>query len=356
MEVTFNSHILVTYLALALIYGFISAQIFYEINEGKVFRTFMTQLLGASFAGIAVCFFTYSFLAPKDAWVVEMVSFIAGAFPVLFFIYLKRWIFVIAEKQDLKAPEVQFDKMKEEFLSMASHELRTPLSVITGFAEILVREKIGPLNDEQKRRVRKVLMQAQRLNRILNELLDLSRIRSGKIDVKKEVFDIVTLLKACLDDHQIVCEQQQLTLHDQIPDVLPDVEGDLERCTQIIVNLLNNAIKYTPPGGSITVTAFCDAANHEARIEFRDTGVGIAPEHQEHLFDEFYRVNHESTKKVSGTGLGLTIVKELVETQGGRVGVFSEGSEKGSLFYFTLPLAKASSSAASVPSANQQAA
>lgn len=355
MELTVNANCIVTYLGLAVIYTAVSAEIFFELYQGKIVRTLLTQMLSATFFFLAVCFLIYAFLAPKDFWIIETVSFVAGALPIIFFIWLRPWIFAAAQKEDPKSHQLRrFEKMKEEFLSMASHELRTPLSVITGFAEILVREKIGPLNDEQKRRIRKIIMQGQRLNRILNELLDLSRIRSGKIEVKKEVFDVVTLLKACLDDQQILCDQQQLTLRDQIPDVLPDVEGDLERTTQVIINLLNNAIKYTEPGGSITVSAIYNDLNKEIRVEIRDTGIGIAPEYQAHVFDEFYRVNHEAAKKVCGSGLGLAIVKQLVETQKGRVGVFSEGQDKGSLFYFTLPTAKGS--AVPAPTAITQAA
>ena len=233
-----------------------------------------------------------------------------------------------------------FDELKGEFLSVASHELRTPLSVITGFAEILVREKVGPLNDEQKRRVRKIMMQGQRLNRIVDELLDLSRIRSGKIDVRRDVFDLVPVLKACLDDHHIVCEQQKLELCDKVPDVLPDVTGDLERVMQVIVNLLNNAIKYTEPGGKIALTAFQEPGKSEVRVEVRDTGIGIAPEDQGRVFEEFYRSSHPKARKFAGSGLGLAIVKQLVETQGGRVGLQSTGIGQGSCFFFTLPMAK----------------
>jgi len=239
-----------------------------------------------------------------------------------------------------EAPGDRFDKIKDEFLSVASHELRTPLSVINGFAEILVREKLGPLNDEQKRRVRKILMQGQRLNRIIDELLDLSRIRSGKIECRSDVFDLIAVLKAALDDHQIVCEQQKLELIDELPDLLPDVVGDLERVTQIIVNLLNNAIKYTEPGGKIRVTAGFDREKKEVRVHVIDTGIGIDKADQERIFAEFFRARHQHGRKYSGSGLGLTIVRQLVEAQGGRVGVHSEGAWKGSDFYFTLPTAK----------------
>jgi len=237
------------------------------------------------------------------------------------------------------SPSAKFDKLKSEFLSVASHELRTPLSVINGFGEILIREKLGTLNDEQKRRVRKILMQGQRLNRIIDELLDISRIRSGKMEVRKEVFDLVPVLKACLDDHQIVCEQQQIELRDEIADVLPDVVGDLERITQIIVNLLSNAIKYTEIGGKVTLAAHHQNKRKHVRVEIRDTGIGIEPDEQKNVFEEFYRADRHHTRKYSGSGLGLTIVQQLVEAQGGKVGLECEGLGKGCCFYFTIPMA-----------------
>jgi len=273
---------------------------------------------------------------------IDLESFwlLVAAAPGIAHLVLIRRNKILFGSEALQNPKDRFEKIKDEFLSVASHELRTPLSVINGFAEILVREKLGPLNDEQKRRVRKILMQGQRLNRIIDELLDLSRIRSGKIECRSDVFDLVPVLKACLDDHQIVCEQQKIELKDEIPDLLPDVVGDLERVTQIIVNLLNNAIKYTEPGGSIKLTASFDKDKKEVIVSVLDTGIGIDKADQEKIFEEFYRARHHHGRKYSGSGLGLTIVKQLVEAQNGRVGVTSEGLGKGSSFFFTLPTAK----------------
>lgn len=276
-----------------------------------------------------------------DRFAFELTWCAVLALPALSFLYLRRRASIFTLGKDRHGFNGKgFDELKGEFLSMASHELRTPLSVITGFAEILVREKIGPLNDEQKRRVRKILIQGQRLNRIVDELLDLSRIRSGKVILRHDIFDFVPVLKACVDDHQIVCEQQKLILRDQVPDILPDVAGDLERVMQIIINLLNNAIKYTEQGGTITLSAFKDPSAAEVRVEVRDTGIGIAPADQAKVFEEFFRSAHPRARKFSGSGLGLAIVKQLVETQGGSVGLESAGLGKGSCFFFTLPVAK----------------
>ena len=307
--------------------------------KSNVVRNAFVGSIASLFLLLTLMFLVQAFLAP--AWkhfALESAWLIIAAIPAVIFLCFRGQSSVIGRSEAIASME-RFNQMKDDFLSVASHELRTPLSVINGFAEILVREKLGALNDEQKRRVRKILMQGQRLNRIVDELLDLSRIRSGKVDVRNEVFDIVPVLKACLDDHQIVCDQQKIALKDQIPDVLPDVNGDLERVTQIVVNLLNNAIKYTEPGGTVTLLVAEDTEKRELKIEVLDTGIGIDAKDQVHVFEEFFRSNHQYARKYSGSGLGLAIVKQLVEAQNGRVGLYSEGLGKGSSFYFTLPLA-----------------
>lgn len=279
---------------------------------------------------------TRAFFSSPEAGPAEMIWLAAAGTPVLICFFLAaRNGFKFNFTED-KTSRERFEKLKEEFISVASHELRTPLSVISGFAEILAREKLGPLNDEQRLRVQKILAQGQRLNRIVDELLDLTRIKQGKLAVRKEVFDLVPVLKACVDDHQIVCDQQTLELIDAVPEALPRVTGDVERITQVTVNLLSNAIKYTDPGGKVRVEARYDSPAQEVVVSVCDTGLGFAPQQMPHLFREFYRVHHPG-KKHSGTGLGLAIVKHLVEAQGGRVGVTSPGQGKGSCFFFTLP-------------------
>jgi signal transduction histidine kinase len=331
----FLAHLLISFLYILVFFSLIKS----AVGKSAINNLF-SYLLAFAFFCFAVFFFIEAlFTNQVQPWGMKVFSAAMAGLPALTFLLFYRRSVEISEEVARKSSD-RFNKLKDEFLSVASHELRTPLSVINGFAEILVREKLGTLNDEQKRRVRKILMQGQRLNRIIDELLDLSRIRSGKVEVRMDVFDIVPVLKACMDDHLIVCEQQNITLHDEIPDILPDVVGDLERVTQVVVNLLNNAIKYTEPGGSVTVSAVHDEVKRELKIEVKDTGIGIDPKDQAKVFDEFYRVNHAYARKFSGSGLGLAIVKQLVEVQNGKVGLTSEGAGKGSTFFFTLPLAK----------------
>lgn len=292
--------------------------------------------VGLMFAGWAV--YRYQNGAP---FFLESFIVMSAATPALFFLYaLRKQRLSFSLDEYGGASLVSFNRLKHEFVSVASHELRTPLSVINGFAEILVREKLGPLNDEQKRRVRKILMQGQRLNRIIDELLDLSRVRSGKISMRSDVFDLIPVLKASLDDQKIVCEQNKIELIDELPDVLPDVIADIDRVTQVVVNMVNNAVKYTGVGGKVGMKAFHDVSKRQVRVEVWDTGIGIAPEDQQRIFREFYRAIEKHEKKYEGSGLGLAIVKQLVETMGGKVGLYSEGLGKGSTFFFTLPLAR----------------
>lgn len=336
-------------LVIAFIYAFAFAAVVKRLISNPAIRSVFAFSLASFFLIILVGFACEAFLAePWHRMEVEALWFAVSVIPVVLYFWMARKSAFLPGPEEKKASEERFDKLKDEFLSVASHELRTPLSVINGFAEILVREKLGPLNDEQKRRVRKILMQGQRLNRIIDELLDLSRIRSGKIECRRDVFDLIPVMKAALDDHQIVCEQQDVKLVDALPDVLPDVVGDLERVTQIVVNLLNNAIKYTEPGGCVTMKAGYDKQSHEVRIEVIDTGIGIDPGDQERVFKEFYRAQHHHARKYAGTGLGLTIVKQLVEAQRGRVAVTSEGLGKGSTFLFTLPAASSGTQKASL--------
>lgn len=328
-------------LSVAVLYGIIFSVILKKSILPAGMRTMFSISMGMVFFLFTLGFTLSAFFSPPwHSLIAESIWLALAGMVAVFYLVegVRHQFFFSVEEMD--SSKSKFDKLKDEFLTVASHELRTPLSVINGFGEILVREKLGSLNDEQKRRVRKILMQGQRLNRIIDELLDLSRIRSGKIECRRDLFDMVPVLKACVDDHMIVCEQQKLKLVDEIPDVLPDVVGDLERTTQIVVNLLNNAIKYTEPEGTITITASYNEKDHEVKVSIIDTGIGIDPEDQGNVFKEFFRAQQRHGKKYSGSGLGLTIVTQLVETQGGKVGVFSEGLAKGSTFYFTLPTAK----------------
>lgn len=333
------------YQALTLSGFVLYAGLCFLILKMLTFRTLSRNRLAVAITFFVLCTagaYLFQFFVPR--WEIPSWIHLSGLMilfiPAFLLLGARDHLLAMGGDTALQSRIDRFHQQKDEFVSMASHELRTPLSIITGFAEILVRERLGTLNDEQKRRVRKILMQGRRLNRIVDELLDLNRIRSGKVEVKKIVFDLVPVLKACYDDHVDICEQQHLVFEDHVPDVLPDVSGDLERVTHIVVNLINNAIKYTPPGGKIVLEARHPEGTGCVEVTIRDTGIGIDPAEQELIFNEFYRCNQPTPRKYSGSGLGLAIVKQLVESMNGKVWVESEGHGKGCAFTFTIPIAK----------------
>jgi len=240
----------------------------------------------------------------------------------------------------------QADVLKDQFISILSHELRTPINAITGFGSILDDEVVGPLTEQQHEYLRKMLAGADTLLMLVNDLLDLSRIQAGRFYLSPQPFDFPTLVKDRLGSVQPLADRKQLHLINQVPQDLPRLVGDPQRIGQVLLNLVNNAIKFTAPGGTIHVRACLgeDAAlgsERTLRCEVTDTGIGIAEEDLDKLFKPFTQVDMSSTRDVGGTGLGLTISKSLVEAHHGQIGVESELG-KGSTFWFTLPLPGAS--------------
>lgn len=227
------------------------------------------------------------------------------------------------------------DRMKSEFVSLASHELRTPLTSIKGYIDLILNdESVGDLNELQREFLEISLNNARRLERLINDLLDLSHIESGKLELHCEPFDIKRLISELMPSFQPAwnTKKQLFTLH--LPDEIPTILGDADRVAQILTNLLSNAHKYTPEGGSIDLSV--EIAGRFLSIAVTDSGIGLSAEEQAHLFTRFYRAR--SAETISGTGLGLVITRSLVEMQGGEIQVASEPGH-GSTFRFTLPCA-----------------
>ncbi len=223
------------------------------------------------------------------------------------------------------------DRLKSEFVSMVSHELRSPLTNISGAVELLLDS--GAEVDE-KRMLEVIGEESARLARLVQGILDVSRIEARKLDLKRERVDILPLLQRV-----VVNLQGSTSLHQFVlphADSLPRVWGDEDRIAQIFFNLLDNAVKYSPQGGKITVTA--EAEGKEMVISVTDQGLGISDKEKERLFKKFHRVNASDSREAYGHGLGLYITKGLAEAQGGRIWVESSLG-KGSIFSFTLPLA-----------------
>ncbi len=229
------------------------------------------------------------------------------------------------------------DRMKDEFLSILSHELRTPLNAIMGFGSILEDELVGPLNEVQLTYLKRMLGGADALLGLINDLLDMSRIQAGKFTLEPHPFPLPRTLRGVIENLAPLAEQRGHRMRLDASEDLPLVLGDEQRVSQVLVNLVNNAIKFTPESGKIRVSARPEGP--QVRVAVEDTGVGIAPEDLPKLFKPFSQVDMSDTRKAGGTGLGLSITKALVEAQGGHVGVESEPG-KGSCFWFTLPIAK----------------
>ncbi len=243
---------------------------------------------------------------------------------------------VVAVLHDITR-EKEISQMKNDFVSHVSHELKTPLASITAYSEMLVD---GEANDEETRKefYGIIQTQAQRLNRLIEDILNISRIESGLIKVAKEPMSLAILIEQQMSMIQKYAEEKNITVTRQTPIIFDQVYADKDMISQVIVNLLSNAVKYTPPGGSVQVVTEVDEAAGRVKVTVTDTGVGIPEEELEHLFQKFYRVA-ANNKHAKGTGLGLNLVKQIVEkVHNGRVFVTSKVGA-GSTFGFELPLA-----------------
>jgi signal transduction histidine kinase len=231
--------------------------------------------------------------------------------------------------------ERELDRMKTEFVSQVSHELRTPLTAIKGFTELLLEDDGSSANEEQREYLTIVKSNVDRLVALINDLLDISRIESGKIVLNLEAVDVATLVQAVATTMQPLLERKEQTIAVCTEPGLPAVHADQDRVMQVLTNLVGNAHKYTGTGGTIDV----DASRQGDRvcIAVRDNGVGIPPEDIPKLFTRFFRVDSSLTRAIGGTGLGLSIAKSIVELHGGTISVESELG-KGSVFSFTLPI------------------
>ena len=229
----------------------------------------------------------------------------------------------------------QIESMRRRLIGDVSHELRTPLTAIKGSMEGLM-DGVLPATDETYQQIHS---EADRLNRLVDDLQELSRVeaRSYKLDIKS--LDVSSLARTVTKRLAPQADARHITLYLELPPDLPYILADEDRVTQVLTNLTGNGLQYTPEGGRITISA--KQVGNEVQIDVRDTGVGIPPEHLTNIFDRFYRVDKSrSRQNGGGSGIGLTIARALVEAHGGRIWAESEGNEKGSVFTFTLPIAK----------------
>jgi len=231
--------------------------------------------------------------------------------------------------------EKELDRLKSQLLSTVSHELRTPLASIKGFATTLLRQDVAWDDDTRREFLAIIDQESDRLSELIGNLLDMARVEAGTLRVEPEPTSLRPIVEETVRTYSVMTSQHQFQI--EMPRRLPQVMADPGRVRQVLRNLLENAVKYSPAGGSITVTA--EVHPDAVQIGVTDRGIGIQPEHLDRVFDRFYQVDSASTRKVGGSGLGLSICKAIVEAHKGRIWVDSRVGI-GSSFYFTLPLAQ----------------
>ncbi len=240
------------------------------------------------------------------------------------------------ELNDLAAELKRVARAKSEFLANMSHELRTPLNSINGFSEVLFDETFGKLNEKQKKYVNNVLTSGKHLLLLINQILDMAKVESGKMKLAisslhtKSLLNEISLLVADM------VSKKNIVMVLEIAEDLPDIEADELKVKEIMYNLISNAVKFTPEGGKIGMQA--KKLDTEIEIKVWDTGIGIASENKEKIFEGFFRVDTPYSRVTEGTGLGLPLSKKMAELHGGKFSVESDGLDKGTSVCFTLPI------------------
>ena len=242
-----------------------------------------------------------------------------------------------AKNRELQARNEEVERanhLKSEFLSGMSHELRTPLHTIIGFTELLEEEIQGPLNDKQRRYMRHIHQDSQHLLALINDVLDLSKIESGQIELQREIFPVSDALEEAVASIRPRGEAKSIQIEIIVPDPM-HVYADRLRFKQILYNLLSNAVKFTPQGGRVSVQV--NRKKEFVEVSVLDTGVGIPASAHHSVFDKFYQVGQRQAGGIEGTGLGLAITRHLVEEHGGSIQLESEPGQ-GSRFTFSIPV------------------
>lgn len=238
----------------------------------------------------------------------------------------------------------ELDKLKSNFLATVSHELRTPLTSVIGYSEMLLEGLAGEIQPLQREYVQTIMAKGDQLLQIISEILDISKIESGIVQLNCEPMELPELLRQVTDAMMPQARQKAIQLKYQAPQGLPTISADRAKTRQVLLNLLSNSIKFTPDGGRVEVGArLCTIGVHSlatpaVEIRVSDTGIGIPKAEREQVFEAFYQVDGSSTRNYGGTGLGLSIVKHFVEAHGGEVFVESGLGDVGSSFVVRLPV------------------
>jgi signal transduction histidine kinase len=235
---------------------------------------------------------------------------------------------------NMSAELESMERLRRELVANVSHELKTPISALRAHLENLLDGVERPDPDT----LQIMLNQSERLGRLVEQLLDLSRIESGELRLNRTPVPLHPLVREVLSEIEVARADSGVLVRDAVPDDLPAVLVDAERVHQVLYNLLDNALRYTPPGGEVTVEA--QRANGSCQVAVRDTGQGISPEHLPRLFERFYRADAARSRDDGGTGIGLAIARSVVEAHGGHIRAESRVG-RGSVFTFDLPVAAA---------------
>ena len=266
----------------------------------------------------------------------EVVSFFAAEASAI--LRLQRYRQSVNELEALR----EADRLKDEFMAVVSHELRTPLTAISGYSDILLRKLTGPLNERQERQVVGIRDASRRLLALINDLLDVSKLEAGTLDLRFAAIDAQSAIHRAIAGLRVIAMTKGVNIEvRQPPESLPDVCADDERLQQILVNLLMNAIKFTPGGGSIWIGATAEPGIRADTIDIvfsvEDTGVGLEAGQVARVWERFYQAESSSSRRFGGAGLGLSIVRRLAELHGGRVEATSAGIDRGSTFAVHMP-------------------
>jgi NtrC-family two-component system sensor histidine kinase KinB len=226
------------------------------------------------------------------------------------------------------------DRMKSEFIATVSHELRTPLTSINMAVDILSREVLGKVNEHQRDMLVTAKDDCERLTKLVKELLDMSRLESGKYELKSEKINLRSVVEEALKPLRLQFREKGIHLDTEIPLTTPEVPGDQQQLSWVVANLVSNALRYTPADGTVTIHS--DLLDDSVRISVKDSGRGIPPDAVEVIFDKFVQIKQSTDATPGSVGLGLAIAKEVVEAHGGRIWVESSVGQ-GSTFFFTIP-------------------
>ncbi|RYX98583.1 HAMP domain-containing histidine kinase, partial [bacterium] len=234
--------------------------------------------------------------------------------------------------------EKEIDKMKSDFIAVVSHELKTPVSAMMGFATLIEDGIAGDITPEQQEYLYKIQMQGERLIRLINDLLDFSKLEAGQMPLYMQLLDSEDVVTEIVETLRPLADEKSMNIVADVDRDLPAIYVDPDKLKQILINLISNAIKFTPETtGLIEVKVSYTEEKRELLFSVSDNGIGIPEKDKPRLFDRFYQVDNTSTRKYGGTGLGLAIVKKLVDLNHGELWVDSKIG-KGSIFYFTVPL------------------